>query len=126
VAFEIRVPGRPVTGAFDPVTQRLWECLANGCGLSPAAAGTIFSTGRNPPERPAECPAAEVQTRDLASYAGGDVPTRENAGIVEEWGKLKADLCAIPEFAVLSRAGVLDSFRDGFSLDSAPATPGGE
>jgi hypothetical protein len=56
VAFEIRIPGRPVTGAFDPVTQRLWECLANGCGLSPAAAGTIFSTGRNPPERPAKFP----------------------------------------------------------------------
>jgi hypothetical protein len=55
-----------------------------------------------------------VQTRDLASYAGGDVPTRENAGIVEEWGKLKADLCAIPEFAVLSRAGVLDSFPGWF------------
>jgi hypothetical protein len=51
-----------------------------------------------------------VQTRDLAAYAGSDVPLRESADILEEWTKLKADLCAIPEFAVLSRAGVFDSF----------------
>jgi hypothetical protein len=55
-----------------------------------------------------------VQTRDLATYAGSDVPVRENTGILEEWVKLKADLCAIPEFAVLSRAGVLDSFPGWF------------
>jgi hypothetical protein len=55
-----------------------------------------------------------VQTRDLAAYAGGDLPTRESAAIFEEWTKLKADLCAIPEFAVLSGAGVFDSFPAWF------------
>ncbi len=59
LAVEICFPGRAVTGTFDPATQRLWERLANGCGLCQTAAGTIFSAGRNPPERPAECPAAE-------------------------------------------------------------------
>jgi hypothetical protein len=59
-------------------------------------------------------PPPNVQTRDLATYVGGDVPTRGVAGILEEWVKLKADLCAIPEFAVLSRAGVFDSFPGWF------------
>lgn len=55
-----------------------------------------------------------VQTRDLAAYAGGDEPIREAAAILEEWTKLKADLCAIPEFAVLSRANMFDGFPGWF------------
>jgi hypothetical protein len=55
-----------------------------------------------------------VQTRDLAAYAGGDEPIRETAEILEEWTKLKADLCAIPEFSVLSRADMFDGFPGWF------------
>jgi hypothetical protein len=55
-----------------------------------------------------------VQTRDLAAYAGGDAPIRETAEILEEWTKLKADLCAIPEFAVLARANMFDRFAGLF------------
>jgi hypothetical protein len=55
-----------------------------------------------------------VQTRDLAAYAGGDEPIRETAEILEEWTKLKADLCAIPEFALLSRASMFDTFPGWF------------
>jgi hypothetical protein len=51
-----------------------------------------------------------VQTRDLAAYVENDLPVRECADILEKWTKLKADLCAIPEFAVLSRAGAFDHF----------------
>jgi len=59
-------------------------------------------------------PPPNVQTRDLAAYAGGDEPIRETAEILEEWTKLKADLCAIPEFAVLSRANMFDGFPGWF------------
>jgi hypothetical protein len=55
-----------------------------------------------------------VQTRDLAAYFGGDEPIQETAEILEEWTKLKADLCAIPEFAVLSRANMFDGFPGWF------------
>ncbi|MGA9977241.1 MAG: hypothetical protein WBQ08_01195 [Candidatus Sulfotelmatobacter sp.] len=64
-----------------------------------------------------------VQTRDLAAYVGSDLPVRESAEILEGWAKLKADLCAIPEFAVLSRAGVLEGFprwfQDGLGARNA-------
>ena len=55
-----------------------------------------------------------IQTRDLAAYAGGDEPIRETAEILEEWTKLKADLRAIPEFSVLSRASMFDGFPGWF------------
>lgn len=55
-----------------------------------------------------------VQSRDLAAYARGDEPIPETPAILEEWTKLKADLCAIPEFAVLSRASMLDGFPAWF------------
>jgi hypothetical protein len=55
-----------------------------------------------------------VETRDLAAYAGGDEPIRETAEILEEWTRLKADLCVIPEFAMLSRANLFDGFPGWF------------
>jgi hypothetical protein len=55
-----------------------------------------------------------VQLRHLAAYAGGEAPVREGEAILEHWTKLKAELCAAPEFAVLSRAGVLDRFPRWF------------
>ena len=57
---------------------------------------------------------SNVQTRDLAAYAGGDEPIRETGEILKEWTKLKADLCAIPEFSVLSRANMFDGFPGWF------------
>ncbi|MFZ0955487.1 MAG: hypothetical protein WAN60_04040 [Candidatus Sulfotelmatobacter sp.] len=57
---------------------------------------------------------SNVQTRDLAAYAGGDLPIRESTEILGEWTKLKAHLCAIPEFDVLASAGVLDGFPGWF------------
>ena len=55
-----------------------------------------------------------VQLRNLAAYAGGEVPVRESAAILEQWTKLRTELCLIPEFAVLSRAGVLNRFPRWF------------
>jgi hypothetical protein len=55
-----------------------------------------------------------IQTRDLAAYAGSDLPIPETAAILEEWTKLKNDLCAIPEFAVLSHASKFDGFPAWF------------
>lgn len=55
-----------------------------------------------------------VQTRDLAAYAGSDLPIPETAAILEAWTKLKSELCAIPEFAVLSEAGKFDGFPAWF------------
>jgi hypothetical protein len=55
-----------------------------------------------------------VQLRRLAAYAGGEAPVREGAAILEHWTKLRAELYAIPEFALLSRAGVLDRFPRWF------------
>lgn len=75
-----------------------------------------------------------VQTRDLAAYVENDLPVRDSAAvkrpaqegttqestaqestaILEQWTKLKADLCATSEFAVLSEAGVFDPFPRWF------------
>jgi hypothetical protein len=55
-----------------------------------------------------------VQLRNLAAYAGGEVPVRESAAILEQWTKLRTELCLIPEFAVLSRTGVLNRFPRWF------------
>src|SRR5579863_10784237 len=74
-----------------------------------------------------------VQTRKLAAYMANDLPAREStsrertalecAEIFEAWTKLKADLCTIPEFAVLSQAGVFDPFprcfQDGLRARNA-------
>jgi hypothetical protein len=57
---------------------------------------------------------SNIQMRDLAAYAGGDEPIGETAAILEEWTKLKAALCAIPEFAVLSGANMFDGFPGWF------------
>jgi hypothetical protein len=55
-----------------------------------------------------------VQTRDLAAYVEGGPPIRECEALLEEWTRLKADLRAIPEFAILSQVGVLDLFPRWF------------
>lgn len=55
-----------------------------------------------------------IRTRDLAGYFDNHSHTREDAVILEEWAKLKANLCAIPEFAVLSNAGVFNRFPRWF------------
>ncbi|HEY6337924.1 MAG TPA: hypothetical protein VIW68_05480 [Candidatus Sulfotelmatobacter sp.] len=59
-------------------------------------------------------PPPNVQIRDLAAYVEGDSPVQERAAIHEQWIRLKADLCANPEFATLSRAGVFDPFPRWF------------
>ena len=55
-----------------------------------------------------------VQTRDLAAYVESGPPIRESAALLEAWTRLKADLRAIPEFAILSQAGMLDLFPRWF------------
>jgi hypothetical protein len=55
-----------------------------------------------------------VRVRHLGAYAGTDAPAREGDAILEKWTQLQAELVAIPEFAVLSQAGVLDRFPGWF------------
>jgi hypothetical protein len=55
-----------------------------------------------------------VRVRRLGAYAGTEDPAREGAAILEKWTQLKAELVAIPEFAVLSQAGVMDRFPSWF------------
>jgi hypothetical protein len=57
---------------------------------------------------------ANVQLRDLASYASVDPPIRETTSIQEKWKVLNADLCSVREFEVLSKAGVFDQFVGWF------------
>ena len=57
---------------------------------------------------------ANMRLSDLASYAKTASTENENAAILEEWNRLKLELCAIPEFELLTRAGVLDAFPNWF------------
>ena len=66
---------------------------------------------------------ANVEVRDLATYARADSAAAEVTSLTERWMKLRADLCESPELRVLVRAGLLDSFpgwiRDGMSARNA-------
>jgi hypothetical protein len=53
---------------------------------------------------------SNMRSHDLASYATSTSTASESAAILEEWGRLKVELCAMPEFEVLSRAGTFDAF----------------
>jgi hypothetical protein len=68
-------------------------------------------------------PPPNVQVRDLGEYAKGDPSHAESVPLVERWTKLRVDLCAVPELAVLLRAGLLDPIsdwiRDGISVRNA-------
>jgi len=55
-----------------------------------------------------------MRLRDLASYATTASTDHESAAILGEWSSLRPELCTIPEFDVLSRAGVLDAFPNWF------------
>jgi hypothetical protein len=59
-------------------------------------------------------PPANVQSCELASYATSASTHRESALILKKWNGLRRELCASPEFAVLSSAGVLDEFPNWF------------
>jgi len=64
-----------------------------------------------------------VRVRHLGAYAGTEDSAREGAAILEKWTQLKAELVAIPAFAVLSQAGVLGRFpywfQDGLRARNA-------
>lgn len=68
-------------------------------------------------------PPENVVLRDLADYAKPDRPTAEIASLLDQWPKFEADLSAVAELYVLSRAGVLaaipDWIRDGLSVRDA-------
>jgi hypothetical protein len=68
-------------------------------------------------------PPANVQLRDLASYAHRPYPAAEISSLEERWMKLRADLFSSPEMRVLLRTGVLDPFgtwlRDGVCVRDA-------
>lgn len=55
-----------------------------------------------------------LRLHDLASYAMNTSTRNESAAILEEWGRLKLELCAMPEFEVLSRTGTFDAFPNWF------------
>ena len=65
-------------------------------------------------------PPQNVHVRDLAAYAKDDSPVSETASILAKWEKLKAELRAAQEFAILLQGGVFDSFPQWFR-DCLPA-----
>jgi hypothetical protein len=50
-----------------------------------------------------------MRLRDLASYATNDSTHAERAAMLNQWGRLRPDLCAIQEFDTLFRTGFLDA-----------------
>jgi hypothetical protein len=54
--------------------------------------------------------AANIEVRDLASYAKGKFPASEIEALTARWMNLKADLQCVPELRLLARTGVLDRF----------------
>ena len=59
-------------------------------------------------------PPANVRIHDLAAYAKSESNLPEINSILDRWRGLRAELCARPEFAMLSQAGVLDAFPGWF------------
>jgi len=68
-------------------------------------------------------PTPNVEVRELAAYAGGEYPARENAALQEGWQRLKEDLCGGSEFRMLLAGGILEAFpawfRDGLCVRNA-------
>jgi hypothetical protein len=64
-----------------------------------------------------------MHSRDLASYATTASTQSESVAILEEWTRLKPELCTTPEFEALSRTGVLDALpgwiRSGLRVRNA-------
>ena len=67
--------------------------------------------------------AANIQVRDLASYAKGTFPASEIEALSSRWTKLKGELQSMPDLRLLERAGVLNRFprwiRDGLCARNA-------
>jgi hypothetical protein len=59
-------------------------------------------------------PPLNMRLGDLPSYATTASAQRENEAILEAWTRLKLELCALPEYEVLSHAGVLEDFPNWF------------
>jgi hypothetical protein len=62
-----------------------------------------------------ECP-ANVQIRDLSTYAREEYPAAEAASLDARWIKLKDDLCSSAEFRQLVQAGILNAFPSWFHV----------
>jgi hypothetical protein len=67
--------------------------------------------------------ASNIEVRDLASYAGGSLPSAEIHAQLARWAKLKTDLQSDPYLRLLEQAGVLSRFpasiRDGLCARNA-------